>query len=217
MPGSTSNLIVNGALVAADPNTYTPTKANPAICSVLAEKLGPLQAVYNNGQVQLNWLAYATTNARSFTIEYSLDGRSFTAAGELAAASTNDATTPYTYVSSPGVTGTVYYRIRETDLTGNYYYTNMVVVRTGNTLTVSTEVFPNPFKDILQISMQLEKAGVIQVALYDASGRLVKKVQQQGLLGRNTIVMSNLSALLPGVYLVQVKADKYTSFEKLIK
>jgi hypothetical protein len=217
MPGTTSNLIVNGALVAANPNTYTPTMANPAVCSVLAERLGALQAVYNNGQVQLNWLAYAQVNARSFTIEYSLDGWSFTEVGELAAANTNDVITPYSYVYSPGVTGTVYYRIRETDLNGNYYYTNMVVVRTGNTLTVSTEVFPNPFKDILQISMQLEKAGMIQVALYDASGRLVKKVQQEGLLGRNTIVMSNLSALLPGVYLVQVKADKHTSFGKLIK
>jgi hypothetical protein len=217
MPGSTSNLIVNGALVAADPNSYTPTMSNPASCSVLAEKLSGLQAVYNNGRVQLNWLAYAQANARAFIIEYSLDGRSFAEAGELAAAIPDDVTTAYSFVHSPGVTGTVYYRVRETDLDGNNFYTNMVVVKTGNTLTASTAVFPNPFKDILQISMQLEKAGVIQVALFDASGRLVKKVQQAGLLGRNTIVMSNLTALLPGVYLVQIKADKNSSFQKLIK
>jgi hypothetical protein len=217
MPGSTSNLIVNGALVAADPNTYTPTMANPAVCVVLAEKLSSLQAVYNNGQVQLNWLAYAQANARSFIIEYSLDGKSFTAVGEMAATGNSNATTPYSYIHSPSVTGAVFYRIRVTGLDGNYYYSNVVVVRTGNTLTVGTEVFPNPFKDILQISMQLEKTGMIQVALYDASGRLVKKLQQHGLLGRNTIVMSNLSALLPGVYVVQVKADTYTSFGKVIK
>ena len=217
MPGSTSNLIVNGSLAAADPNTYTPTMANPDVCVVLAEKLSSLQAVYNNQQVQLNWLAYAQANARSFTIEYSLDGKSFTAVGEMIATGNTNATTPYSYVHSPAVTGAVFYRIRETGLDGNYYYSNVVVVRTGNTLTVSTEVFPNPFKDILQISMQLEKPGMIQVALYDASGRLVKKLQQQGLLGRNTIVMSNLSALLPGVYLVKVVADEQTSFGKLIK
>ena len=215
--GTTFAINYNTGLASKDTTNYTPTMSNAASCSVLAAQLSALQAVYNNGQVQLNWLAYAQANARSFTIEYSLDGWSFSAAGDLAAAGTNDATTPYAYVYSPGVTGTVYYRIRETDFNGNYYYTNVVVVRTGNTLTVNTEIFPNPFKDILQISMQLEKAGVIQVALYDASGRLVKKVQQQGLLGRNTIVMSSLSALLPGVYLVQVKVDKNTSFQKLIK
>ena len=215
--GTTFAINYNTGLASKDTTNYTPTMSNAASCAVLAEQLSALQAVYNNGQVQLNWLAYAQANARSFTIEYSLDGWSFASAGELAAAGTNDATTPYSYVYSPGVTGTLYYRIRETDFNGNYYYTNVVVVRTGNTLTTRTEVFPNPFKDILQISMQLEKTGVIQVALFDASGRLVKKVQQQGLLGRNTIVMSNLTALLPGVYLVQVKADKHTSFEKLIK
>jgi len=215
--GTTFAINYNTGLASKDTTNYTPTMSNAASCAVLADKLSALQAVYNNGRVQLNWLAYAQANARSFTIEYSLDGLSFTAIGDLAAAGTTDATTPYTYVYSPGVTGTVYYRIRETDLNGNYYYTNVVVVRTGNTLTIGTEVFPNPFKDHLQISMQLEKAGVVQVALYDASGRLVKKVQQQGLLGRNTIVISNLTALLPGVYLVQVKADNHTSFEKLIK
>ncbi|OQP46359.1 hypothetical protein A4D02_31680 [Niastella koreensis] len=215
--GTTFAINYNTGLASKDTTNYTPTMSNAASCAVLADKMSALQAVYNNGRVQLNWFAYAQANARSFTIEYSLDGLSFTPAGELTGAASNDATTPYTYVYSPGVTGTVYYRIRETDFNGNYYYTNVVVVRTGNTFTVGTEVFPNPFKDLLQISMQLEKAGVIQVALYDASGRQVKKVQQQGLLGRNTIVMSNLTTLLPGVYLVQVKADNHTLFDKLIK
>ena len=65
--------------------------------------------------------------------------------------------------------------------------------------------------------MQLEKTGMIQVALYDAGGRLVRRSQQTGLVGRNTIVMGNLSALLPGVYLLQIKAGEHISFEKLTK
>jgi hypothetical protein len=78
-------------------------------------------------------------------------------------------------------------------------------------------VFPNPFIDNLQISMQLEKAGAIQVALFNAGGQLIKKLQQQGLKGLNAIAMSNLSALPPGTYLLQIKAGEHTSFEKLIK
>ena len=73
----------------------------------------------------------------------------------------------------------------------------------------NTDVFPNPFTEFLQISMQLEKTGIIQVALYDVSGRLVRRHQQSGLAGRNTIVMDNLSALLPGVYLLQIKAGEH--------
>jgi len=214
--GTFSNLNVNAALVGADTSTYVPTMSNPDACVVLPVKLSSLQANYYNSQVQLNWFAYAQSNASSFTIEYSQDGQAFTVAGELAATGSDKQTTPYSYMHTPAFTGTVFYRIRETDHYGNMYYSNMAAVKTGNTLLTS-EVFPNPFTDVLQISLQLEKAGMIQVVLYDASGRLVKKLQQSGLTGRNTIVMSSLSALLPGTYLVQIKAGENTSFRKLTK
>jgi len=214
--GTFSNLNVNAALVAADTSTYSPTMANPDVCTVLPLKLSALQANYYNSKVQLNWFAYAQSNARSFTIEYSRDGQAFTVAGKLAATGTDNQTTPYVYMHTPDFTGTVFYRIRETDHYGNMYYSNMVAVKTGNTL-LAGEVFPNPFTETLQISMQLQKAGMIQVTLYDAGGRLVRKLQQSGLTGQNTIVISNLSALLPGIYLVQVKAGENTSFYKLTK
>jgi hypothetical protein len=121
------------------------------------------------------------------------------------------------FAHTPAVTGTLYYRVRETTVDGTMYYSNMVTVKTGNTFLANTEVFPNPFKDILQISMQLEKAGMIQVALYDASGRLVRRSQQTGLVGRNTIAMGNLSALLPGIYLLQLKAGEHTATQKITK
>lgn len=217
VPNTTSNLTINGALVAGDTSTYVPTMSNADACTVLPIKLSSLQAVYQNGQVQLHWYAYAPSNIRSFTIEYSQDGQSFTAAGELTVTGSNNETTPYQYIHSPAVTGTVFYRVRETDLDGSLYYSNMVVVRTGNALLTTTHVFPNPFTTILQISMQLEKAGMIQVALYNASGQLVRKLQQQGLTGQNTIAMGNLSALLTGTYYLQIKAGNHTSFEKLTK
>jgi hypothetical protein len=214
--GTTSNLTVNGALVAADTATYSATRANADACVILPVRLSALQAVYKNSQVQLNWYAYAQSNARSFTIEYSPDGRAFTVAGELAATGDNNQSTLYQFTHTPIIAGTVFYRIRENGIDGNLYYSNIVAVKTGNTLLTS-EVFPNPFTNNLQITMQLEKAGMIQAALFDASGRLVKRLQQQGLAGRNTIVMSDLSALLPGAYLVQLKAGDHTSFEKLTK
>lgn len=217
VPGTQSNLIYNTSLVAIDTTAYNPPLDNPASCTVLPIRLSTLQAVYNNGRVQLNWQAYMQSDVRSFTIEYSQDGRSFTEAGKLAAAGINNQTTPYVYAHTPAVNGTLYYRVRETTVDGSVYYSNMVTVKTGNTFLANTEVFPNPFKDILQISMQLEKTGMIQVALYDASGRLVRRSQQTGQVGRNTIAIGDLSALLPGVYLLQVKAGEHIATQKLTK
>lgn len=217
VPGTTSNLLVNTGLAAMDTTGYNPPYANPASCTVLPIRLSSLMAVYNNGRVQLNWQAYMQQDVRSFTIEYSQDGRTFTQAGELAVTGNNNQTTPYVFAHTPGITGTLYYRIRETTVDGIVYYSSMVTVKTGNTFLVNTEVFPNPFKDLLQISMQLEKTGTIQVALYDASGRMVRRSQQTGLVGRNTMTMGNLSALLPGIYLLQVKAGENIVTQKLTK
>jgi hypothetical protein len=217
VPGTQSNLIFNTSLVAQDTTGYTPPLANPTSCTVLPIRLSSLQAVYNNGRVQLNWQAYMQSDVRSFTIEYSQDGQSFTEAGNLAATGTSNQAASYVFAHTPAVTGTLYYRVRETTVDGGVYYSNMVTVKTGNTFLANTEVFPNPFKDILQISMQLEKAGTIQVALYDASGRLVRRSQQAGLVGRNTIAMGNLSALLPGVYLLQLKAGEHIATQKITK
>ncbi|MCS3802013.1 T9SS type A sorting domain-containing protein [Niastella sp. OAS944] len=217
VPGTQSNLIFNTSLAAVDTTLYNPPLDNPASCAVLPIRLSSLQAVYNNGRVQLNWQALMQFDVRSFTIEYSQDGSLFTEVGELAKTGANDAATPYVYAHTPAVTGTLYYRVRETTVDGAVYYSNMVTVKTGNMLLTNTEVFPNPFKDNLQISMQLEKAGMIQVALYDASGRLVKRSQQTGLVGRNTIAIGNLSALLPGVYLLQIKAGEHIAMQKLTK
>lgn len=217
VPGTQSNLIFNTSLVAQDTTAYTPPLANPASCSVLPIRFSLLQAVYNSGRVQLNWQAYMQSDVSSFTIEYSLDGQSFTEAGNLAATGTSNQTASYVFAHSPAETGTLYYRVCEITVDGSVYYSNMVTVKTGNTFLANTEVFPNPFKDILQISMQLEKAGMIQVALYDASGRLVRRSQQTGLVGRNTIAMGNLSALLPGVYLLQLKAGEHIVTQKITK
>jgi hypothetical protein len=92
-----------------------------------------------------------------------------------------------------------------------------VLVKTGNTANVTTLVFPNPFTDNLQISLQLQNTVMIQVTLYDASGRMVKKLQQQGFAGKNTIITGNLSLLLPGVYVACIQAGDHTTFHKLTK
>jgi Secretion system C-terminal sorting domain len=215
--GTTSNLIINAALVAVDTAAYVASMANPAVCSVLPMQLSSLQAVYQTGQVQLNWYTYATSNARSFTIEYSPDGRTYATAGQVTATTASNETTRYQFVHYTNLTGTIYYRIRETDANGTVYYSNTLLVKAGNAANTSLLVFPNPFTSNVQINLQLEKTGTIQIALYDAGGRLTKKLERQGMAGNNTIVINDLSALQPGVYLIKITTGDRTVFEKLIK
>jgi hypothetical protein len=215
--GTFSSLIVNAGLVAADTSTYTASMANPDVCAVLPMQLSALQAVYETGQVQLSWYAYATSNARSFAIEYSPDGRTYATAGQVTAITGSNETIRYQFTHYTNLTGTIYYRIRETDADGTVYYSNTLLVKAGNAANTSLLVFPNPFTANVQINLQLEKNGAIQIALFDAGGRLVKKLERQGLAGNNTIVINDLSILQPGIYLIKITTGDHTVFEKLVK
>lgn len=213
--GTKTNVNFNTAQTGYDTATYVAAAATPAgACTILAQQLTSLQAVYETGQVQLNWLAYAAANVKSFTIEYSQDGVNYSKAGQVTVADDN-VVTQYQYTHYTNLTGTLYYRIRETDLNGAVYYSNLVTVKIGASFV--TQVFPNPFTNSLQVNLLLQKAGTIQVQLFDAGGRMLRKVEKQGQAGVNAIVVSDLQTLLPGVYMARVTAGDQVVFQKLVK
>jgi hypothetical protein len=212
--GTKTNVAYNTAMVGLDTATYVAAQATSSSCSVLAQQLSSLQALYKTGQVQLNWNAYTATHVQYFIVEYSEDGVHFSKAGQVNADNTG-ATTLYQYTHYTSLTGTLYYRIRETDINGVTYYSNLVVVKAGS--DIITEVFPNPFTNTLQINLQLQKAATIQVQLFDAGGRMLRKIEKQALAGANSIVLSDLQTLLPGVYMTRITAGDKTIFEKLVK
>jgi hypothetical protein len=213
--GTKTNVNFNTAQAGFDTATYVAAAATPAsTCTVLAEQLSSLQAVYETGEVQLNWLAYAAANVKSFTIEYSQDGVNFSKAGQVTIADNNIAS-QYQYTHYTNLTGTLYYRIRETDVNGAVFYSNLVTVKIGANFV--TQVFPNPFTNSLQVNLLLQKAGTIQVQLFDAGGRMLRKVEKQGQAGVNAIVVGDLHTLLPGVYMARISAGDQTIFQKLVK
>jgi len=212
--GTKTNVNFNTSQTGYDTATYVAAAATTSSCTVLAQQLSSLQAVYQTGQVQLNWLVYAAANVQSFVIEYSQDAVNFSKAGQLNIAD-NDVATQYQYTHYTNLTGTLYYRLRETDVNGAVFYSNIVVVKTGSSFV--THVFPNPFTNSLQVNLLLQNAGTIQVQLFDAGGRLLRKVVKQGLAGVNAVVLNDLQSLLPGVYLARITAGDQTIFQKLVK
>lgn len=68
--------------------------------------------------------------------------------------------------------------------------------------------FPNPATDRLTVRIQQEKAGAVQLQLWDISGKLVLSQQRQLPAGTQFMGWSNLKQqrVAPGVYLLQVNA-----------
>ena len=70
----------------------------------------------------------------------------------------------------------------------------------------SLTVYPNPVKDVLTISYQKEKTGVVRIKIFDFNGRVVLQSEAQK---DNTLLDKsiNVSSLKPGIYYLQVTSE----------
>lgn len=90
--------------------------------TVLPIQLVDFTANYDGTNVNCAWVTASELNNDYFTVERSLDGRSFTEIGIINGAGTTNRTHEYGLPDTQPVTGMSYYRLKQTDFNGAYSY-----------------------------------------------------------------------------------------------
>lgn len=86
---------------------------------------------------------------------------------------------------------------------------------------INLSVYPNPFQNVLYISCQLEKAGPVQLDIYDLKGRVVKRVSDSSLgAGAHQFFWdgtNNRQNISPnGIYLCCLKAGNTSYIRRIV-
>ncbi len=165
----------------------------------------PIELVYfraqqDDGNVEFTWQTASELNNDYFTIEYSLNAIDFEELAIVAGSGTTTETVDYQYAElSANYSGTVYYRLKQTDYDGNFTYSDMIALTFAEKKfdeNISTYVvYPNPATDIINVKGQFE-----QIAVCDFNGRVLAVASQ----GENTLNVSNLPS---GTYYVKVTTE----------
>ena len=111
--------------------------------------------------------------------------------------------------------GIIYYRIKQTDKDGKFVFTEVRSIRLdGRAFAVS--VYPNPIKNVANISVDVLKDADVAISIADASGKQLQNIQLKAIKGLNTtkINMANLAA---GSYLLKVQAGTEVKTIPLVK
>lgn len=162
--------------------------------------------------VRLNWQTSSEANSSYFSIEYSLNGRSYQEVGQVQAAGNSSQTINYAWLHTTAASkGILYYRLKVVDRDGQFKYSDVRIVRmdgNGKDLVV----YPNPV--VSSVNIILPKPGSVnsRVMIYSPAGQLVRTVvaDQQQLININ---MQNL----PGaVYSVVVIEDNKAVYKTTI-
>jgi hypothetical protein len=109
----------------------------------LPVKFGAIKVYEKQNGIQLDWRVYSENKVRSYEIERSADGRSYTSVGSLPALYNNTSDGDYGFFDANPLSGTSYYRIKNNDLDGKSAYS--IVLRVNRNKTIKgLSLYPNP-------------------------------------------------------------------------
>lgn len=174
-----------------------------------------------NRDVLLEWVTEQESEVDRFEVEVAAGNTAyqqnqFALVGSVPSLGNSSGQQRYSLADlEPGKTGTRYYRLRIVDRDGSIRYSGIRPVSFSN--EVNWQVYPNPSAGLFGLVVQGNEGEAMQVKVYDATGRMVKQVQQNasGFVQKLFIDLRE-ERFAPGLYLFEVSAaDQKRSFRVL--
>ena len=156
----------------------------------------------NNGL--LHWKTTNELNTHSFDIERSIDGRTYTKVGNVAAYNTpgdhqyNFTDNNINLLAAP----VVYYRLKQKDIDGWFTYSSIVALSIDGSKIIVL-FYPNPVTTEANLSITVNKSQQVQGRIIDNAGRIIKQLQWNVLAG-STAFPVDVKALASGMYWLEL-------------
>jgi stage V sporulation protein SpoVS len=186
--------------------------------------LNDFAGLYNDGgQVLLKWATGYEYNNNRFEIERSIDGRKWQTTGTVQALGTSTERKIYSFYDEVGkntaLKKDLYYRLKQVDNGGKVATSRLLVLRVINTPAVKmVSVTPNPAKNDIAVTAQLNESSYVALKILNASGAIVMNKTSKAEAGAHSFIMEGSSNLQPGAYTLDVTVNsKDRMMVKLIK
>ncbi len=184
---------------------------DPSI-TILAANLLNFSGIKETSQSRLWWTIDKAADYASFQIERSNDGVAFEAIGIIPSAVAPHQTA-FAYTDKGSGNGTTYYRLKITQLNGVVIYSKILALTSSANVNEFT-ITPNPASEYILIK---SKSGnkKVDIKIYDAAGKMVKKLLKQSLSDNNPIRIG-LAGLSDGSYFVEIQSSNAARFTRQI-
>lgn len=181
------------------------SNANPLPVKLLEFNAKPV-----NTNVQLNWTTTSEINNDYFTIEKSIDGKNWIEIGTVKGAGNAEVLTNYSFNDVNTVTGVQYYKLKQTDVNGEFSYSQIIPVRFG--AVINLNVYPVPSNNLVYVNFENDATSSFNLTIFNTVGQAV--LNQTG-TGNNHQL--DITTLENGIYFIEVKTELGISKVKIIK
>jgi len=180
--------------------------------SVLPIELLSFNVKAENDAVLIQWETASEINNEFFTIQRSDDGKRWENIAFVNGAGNSNRILNYEYIDYSPISGTSYYRLKQTDFDGAYEIFDMLSVTLETIADIEISVYPNPVVSNLNIRNQQTVA--LQMQLINGGGQTLEIIDVAA-NDEGTVKMEHLSSGL--YYLIAVDADGNRTSEKILK
>lgn len=184
--------------------------------SLLALNYTGFSGSYNNAAnvIDLSWTTINETNNHHFEIEKSNHGIVFTGIGSILASTSAQSQHNYGYRDNAPFAGNNFYRLKQVDKDGKYYYSKTIIVIARdekNEFVIS----PNPVKGRCSLHLPLSATGY-SITISNAKGATILKASSK--VNERSMDI-NLQGFTPGLYTVRIieLATGLSTIKKIIK
>lgn len=203
---------VGGAsyVASASTNVSNVSSANPVFTlSTIDPIANPLPVTwlsftgrYFNGSVDLNWSTSLEVNNEEYTIERSADGQNFTAIGNVPGVGNTTSISRYSFKDTNPLSGSAYYRIKQTDRDGKFSYSDVIRVSNNEVALKGIRLFPNPVSGNMPLTIENGNWSnkKVTITIYNAVGGIVR--QEQITFGSDSRAKINVESLQKGSYFI---------------
>ncbi|MEM1269895.1 MAG: T9SS type A sorting domain-containing protein [Bacteroidota bacterium] len=182
-------------------------------------ELGDFDAVTIENGIQLSWNTLSEENNAGFEVQYAeMESDEFINIGWVEGFGTTLEEQSYTFSSPELMPGDYQFRLKQVDFDGKFEYSPVVegTVTVPGTFIVQGP-YPNPFNPTTQIRFAVAQEQVVDLELFDATGRRVMTLFSGTATANETIDVRVDAASLPsGMYLARLVGDSFSTTKKLM-
>ena len=193
---------------------------NPTIVAVLPIELVIFEANINDDRVDIKWITATEINNDYFTVERSVDAKTWEEVIVTAGAGNSNQILEYFEADYEPIEGISYYRLKQTDFNGAYEYFNIVPVKyvVDNSGNGTISLYPSPASagETVKIEFKNIFEAELLVVLRDIQGKefyskVVINIEDGKLIG------VPIERHIPsGVYLITATSENQMYSQKLI-
>jgi Secretion system C-terminal sorting domain len=184
------------------------------LATVVPVTLSKWEAQKNNNTVICNWTTEQEINTADFTVERSTDAVHFTAIDTQPAAGNSSSKKDYSFTDKEPVNGTNFYRLKTTDINGQWKWSNIVAIKFDKGFT-ALSVYPNPAKDILFVETDNKVKEDVAIIITDVTGKTVWL--QRKVLEGHLAFSINVSTLPKAIYTISIQKKSGNTSVQFIK